>query len=56
MRGKMQQGEKERAREKENRVRDGMLQKKGLALFINLTVGQILRSSMTDNPMGTNKS
>jgi hypothetical protein len=51
MQGKEQQREKLRARKKERRVLDSMLMRKGLALLMNFTVGQSLRSLMTENPL-----
>jgi hypothetical protein len=45
------QGEKERAREMDKRVRDRVWLERVTALLVNLAVGQIPRSSMTDNPL-----
>ena len=49
-----QQREKERAKKGEKRVRDCVLLKVIVASLINLTVGQIPRSSMMDNPLEKN--
>jgi hypothetical protein len=46
-------GERER-KNREKRVRDGMPHKRVVASLVNLTVGQILKSSRMNNPPETN--
>ncbi len=46
---------KERARKKEERVRDCVKLVRVVALVVNLTVGQIPKSSVTVNPLETNR-
>ncbi len=48
------QGEKERAREMEKRVRDSVWLDRVTASVVNSAVGQIPESSMTDNPLMQN--
>jgi hypothetical protein len=50
MAGNELHGEKERVREMEKRVRYSVWLERVMAWLVNLAIGQIMRSSMTDNP------
>ncbi len=47
------EGERERERWKEKRVRDRVWLERVVVLLVNLTVGLIPRSSIMDNPLET---